>query len=248
MIALISFLIIIIFSAIVIKLGGMALEMTGLSTEIAIFEAQSAFSGVGFTTSESESIIYHPIRRKIIRVLMITGSAGLTSAIATLVLTFVGQTKGVTVIRAGAIAIGLIILYFIFRSKRVDQAVTDFFRIILKKYTTLKLYDYEKLFRLTKGFTISKFKVKKEFWLAEQILRDLKLHQEGVLIMGIIRQTDGKEKFVGAPRGDTRIEIGDTIVVYGKEESIGALAKRIKGIEGDLEHHEAVEKAKKTVI
>ena len=245
MIALISFLVIIILSIIVVKVGGLALEMTGLSSEIAVFEAQSAFSGVGFTTSESESIIYHPVRRRIIRVLMLMGSAGLTSAIATLVLTFVGQSRDVAMVRLGGIAIGLFFLYLIVRSKWADRIIVDFFKRFLQKHTTLKLYDYEKLFHLTRGFAISKFKAKEGSWLTGHTLRELKLHQEGILFMGISRQVNDKEEFIGAPRGDTRIKTGDTIIVYGTGEAIKSLATRIKGTEGDIEHQKAVKKAKK---
>lgn len=71
MIAVIGLLIIILISIIAIRIGSIALELTGLSPEIASFQAQSAFSGVGFTTEESEAIVIHPLRRKIIRVLIL---------------------------------------------------------------------------------------------------------------------------------------------------------------------------------
>ena len=54
MFALISLLVVIVVSIIIIRIGAVALEMTGLSKETATFQAQSAFSGTGFTTSESE--------------------------------------------------------------------------------------------------------------------------------------------------------------------------------------------------
>src|SRR4030042_6230482 len=92
MVALFSLLIIVILSIIVIRIGAIALELTGLSAEIASFQAQSAFSGVGFTTLESEAIVTHPVRRRIIRILILLGSAGVTTSMATLVLAFVGQT------------------------------------------------------------------------------------------------------------------------------------------------------------
>ncbi|MDD5355458.1 MAG: potassium transporter TrkA, partial [Candidatus Omnitrophica bacterium] len=84
MIALFSLLIIIIMSVVVVRIGSIALELTGLSPEIASFQAQSVFSGVGFTTQESEAIVTHPLRRRIIRILILFGSAGVTTSIATL--------------------------------------------------------------------------------------------------------------------------------------------------------------------
>ncbi|MDZ4851234.1 MAG: hypothetical protein SGI77_18250 [Pirellulaceae bacterium] len=47
----------------------------------------SAFFGVGFTTREAELVVNHPVRRRIIRDLILAGNIGLTSSLATLVAT-----------------------------------------------------------------------------------------------------------------------------------------------------------------
>ena len=73
---------VILFSIIFVRIGAVALEMTGLSREVATFQAQSAYTGVGFTTSESEYVVSYPVRRRIIRILMLVGSAGIASAMA----------------------------------------------------------------------------------------------------------------------------------------------------------------------
>ena len=73
MIALVTLLIVVLVSIIAMRIGATALELTGLSSEIAIFQAHSAFSGVGFTTQEAESIVSHPVRRRIIRFLFLAG-------------------------------------------------------------------------------------------------------------------------------------------------------------------------------
>jgi len=49
MIALFTLLTIVLMPIIVVRIGAIALELTGLSPEIASFQAQSAFSGAGFT-------------------------------------------------------------------------------------------------------------------------------------------------------------------------------------------------------
>ena len=85
MIALISLLVVITISITVVRIGSVALVMTGLSKDLAVFQAQSAFSGVGFTTTESGSVVGHAARRKIIRLLMLMGNAGITSAVASVV-------------------------------------------------------------------------------------------------------------------------------------------------------------------
>ena len=52
MAALYSFLFIVFISVIIIRIGATAYELTGLSADVSAFQAQSAFSGVGFTTEE----------------------------------------------------------------------------------------------------------------------------------------------------------------------------------------------------
>ncbi len=83
-------------------------------------------------------------------------------------------------------------------------------------------------------------KVKEGGWLANRKLRDLKLNEEGILVLAIYRKVNGEEKFIGAPRGDTVLTPGDTIVCYGPEDTLLSLPKRLKGPMGDREHKEAV--------
>ncbi|MDG1498867.1 MAG: hypothetical protein P8N31_01650 [Planctomycetota bacterium] len=80
-----TLLLIIMLSLLVVRAGAVALTMTGLSLDAARFQSLSAFSGVGFTTSESEAIVGHAARRRIISLLMLLGNAGLFSALGALI-------------------------------------------------------------------------------------------------------------------------------------------------------------------
>lgn len=242
MIVLLTFLLVVLFSIIVVRIGTVALKMTGLSRDVAAFQAQSAFSGVGFTTSESEYVVSHPVRRRIIRILMLLGSAGLTSAMATLVLTFVGTSPQEMLDRAIWLAIGLAALFFFARSKLIDRGLSWIIERALEKFTRIRIYDYEQLLGLSKGYTISMISIRGNSWLAGRKLRELRLNDEGVLVLAIYRKVDGQEKFIGAPRGDTIILPGDTLVCYGPEETLMNLSQRLKGPQGDREHLEAVRK------
>jgi hypothetical protein len=73
-----------------------ALTHTGLTKASAKFQARSAFSGAGFTTSESEMVVNHPVRRKIVMLLILLGNAGLVTAVSSLILTFVRQGDSAT--------------------------------------------------------------------------------------------------------------------------------------------------------
>ena len=56
MIALVPLLVLAVVSLIITRVATMALAATGLSYDVARFQARSALSGVGYTTSESEMI------------------------------------------------------------------------------------------------------------------------------------------------------------------------------------------------
>jgi lysylphosphatidylglycerol synthetase-like protein (DUF2156 family) len=73
------------FIAALIGLGALALEATGLDSRKARFQALSAFSGTGFTTSEAEAVIRHPQRRRVISILMVVGNLGILSLLGALV-------------------------------------------------------------------------------------------------------------------------------------------------------------------
>ena len=77
----------IIASIIIVRVGAVALELTGLSKEIADFQSLSAFSRTGVTTREAELIVSHPRRRGIVSALMILGNAGIVAMIAAFVST-----------------------------------------------------------------------------------------------------------------------------------------------------------------
>ena len=135
---LITLLLIVLFSIVVNKFATAALVRTGLSRDVASFQAQSTFSGVGFTTSESEYVVNHPVRRRIIRVLMLLGSAGFTSAVATLILSFIGQTARGAAIRLGVLGAGLVLLYVFATSKTIDRAMGRLIEWALDKFTSIR--------------------------------------------------------------------------------------------------------------
>ena len=192
MLALLSLLLVILFSIIFTRIGAIALEMTGISRDVAQFQAQSAYTGVGFTTSESEHVVSHPARRKIIRVLMFVGSAGIASAIAMLFLTFAGNTREEAMWNFLYLTIGVALLYLFSKSKLVDRALRFLIQGALKRFTKLKVYDYELLLGIGRGYAIGEIHVKKNSWLVNRYLRELRLNDEGVLVLGIERKKGDK--------------------------------------------------------
>jgi len=237
MIALLTFFLLIVASLLATRLATVALTLTGLSPEIARFQARSALSGAGFTTSESEAVVNHPARRKIVMLLMLIGSAGLVTAVATLSISFVGQDTSASASRLLLLIIGCVLLLMLARSKAVDRMMSLGFGWLLTRYTDLELRDYEGLLHLSDGHSVLELHVDEGAWLCSRTLEELELREEGLAVLGIDREGGS---YVGAPRGTTEIRPGDTLISYGEHDALVELSSRQPGPEGDRMHREAV--------
>jgi hypothetical protein len=238
MVALISLLVVLSLSLLLTRVATVALTLTGLSRQSARFQARSALSGVGFATHESEKVVNHPVRRRIIMLLMLLGHAGVVTAVASLILTFVNvQGAGSVTIRVVALAAGLAALWGIATSQWVDRHLSNLVTHLLKRYTRLEVRDYAALLHLAGEYRISELKVEQDSWLAAGSLEELRLQDEGVMVLGITRQSG---EFVGAPHGKMRLAPGDVALLYGRARSFEDLSRRPAGQAGWNDHRMAV--------
>jgi len=237
MVPVISLLVILTLSILITRIGTVGLTLTGLSREVARFQARSAFMGVGFTTSESEKVVNHPVRRRILLILMLLGNAGIVTAISSLILTFinVGSSDGFAV-RSILLGTGLLTLWVVGVSPAVDRHLSKLIGWALKRYTHLELQDYVDLLNLTGEYRVTQQQVKVESWMANKTLKDLKLRDEGIMVLGITRENG---TYLGAPTGTTKIFPKDTLILYGRSSALENLDRRLKGTRGDREHDAA---------
>lgn len=222
MYALASLLVVASLSLLVIRVGTVALRMTGLSKDVAAFQSLSAFSGAGFTTDEAESALAYPARRRIVEALIRLGSIGVITAISSLVLSFanpVGRFERLIVLVAASI-----VLVGLARSDRFDRLLTPAIERLLDRTTELEIRDYTGLLRLHRNYRVADLSVSEDDWLASAELEELDLPSEGVVILGI-RRADGT--YVGAPSPDHEIRPGDTVIAYGQEDRLRELVDRV---------------------
>lgn len=222
MLAVVSLLIVLALSLLIVRIGSVALQMTGLSQDVASFQALSAFSGAGFTTAESESVVTHALRRKIVALLIRLGSAGVVTSVSTLVLSFVDTDTALTH-RLLVLLAGLVALLALARSTAFNRLVERWIRRALQKHTTLDLHDYAHLLHLREDYQITELAVAPDSWLASKPLEELHLAAEGIVVLGVLRQ-DGQ--YVGAPTRSLSLAPGDSILVYGHREHLQELAQR----------------------
>lgn len=94
MIEVVSLLVVLVMSLIITRVATVALALTGMSQPAARFQARSALTGAGFTTSESERVVNHPVRRRVIMWLMLVGNTGLVLGASLMVLLLTGGDGG----------------------------------------------------------------------------------------------------------------------------------------------------------
>ncbi|MBL9184365.1 MAG: TrkA C-terminal domain-containing protein [Verrucomicrobiaceae bacterium] len=221
--AIIALLVIALVSLLAVRVGSTALMMTGLSWDTASFQSYSAFFGVGFTTKEAEMVVNHPVRRRIIRDLILAGNVGLTSALATLIVTLLqSSSDGDTVKMLAWLLGGLLALYFISRLGWVQKALDHLIQHALERAGLVRALDYELLLRIQHGYVVSEIEVLPDTYLAGRTLRDSRPWDRGVVILAIKR--DG-ETHPGIPSRDDLIQPGDVLTAYGKEKDLLAMTQ-----------------------
>lgn len=239
MTAVVSLLVVLTASLLITRIATISLAATGLSRESARFQARSAFSGSGFTTSESEAVVRHPMRRRIIMWLMLLGNAGIVAVIASFVLTFVEPAAGALPwVRIATLLLGLAGLWALASSRVVDRWITALTMRALNRWTDLDTRDYAGLLHVGGDYVITELLVKPGDWLADRDLATLHLRQEGVILLGIER-TDGT--YLGVPNAGTVLRPDDVLVIYSRRGTVADLDHRRSGRAGDRAHQRAIE-------
>ncbi|HHP7232155.1 MAG TPA: TrkA C-terminal domain-containing protein [Xenococcaceae cyanobacterium] len=238
MAALISVLMAIALSLLITRIATEALRLTGLSRASASFQARSAFTGTGFATQESEAVVRHPVRRRIIMWLMFLGNAGIITVISSLVLTFVSTASPEDWLsRFLFLAVGIAILWLLATNRAFNRLLTRLVRKALRRWTDLDLQDYASLLHLKGEYQVMEIAVDEDHWLANKPLKKLRLRDEGIAVLGIER---GDGSYVGAPNGDTYVCPEDTLILYGRKLDLVELDIRSEGIVGEKAHQQAI--------
>lgn len=220
--AAITLLVILTFSIVVVRITAVALRLTGMPADIARFQARSAFTGAGFTTSESEAVVNHPIRRRLISLLMLWGNVGFITVLATFIVSFVAAENSMEAVSRqllwllGAIAL----LWFIALNPMADQAMCKSINWLLQHTTALGQSGPTMLLQVTGAYSVAEHTVLSGNRLDATMLSDLCPAQGSFLILGI-EQDDGI--YSSAPGLDTRLVAGDRVVLYGSDVEHRAL-------------------------
>jgi hypothetical protein len=225
MIAALTLLIVLTLSIIAVRTGAVALRLTGMPGEVARFQARSAFTGAGFTTSESEAIVNHPVRRRIVSTLMVVGSIGLVSVMTTVIVSLVGTDDTTVSIPKQLmwLAVVLLVLWGVALNPKADRLMCATIGKLLERSQGFGARLPVRLLQLPAAHGVERILAHQESGLGDRPLLELVPHD--ITVLGLQRE-DGT--FLNLPDLAEKLQFGDEIFVYGSDDAINALSESIR--------------------
>jgi hypothetical protein len=230
--SVVLFEIVLVASFIIVRIGAVAFQLTGLEWPLAKFQALSCFSGTGFTTKESELITGDPRRRRIASILMVLGNAGLVTMIATVAsamnpentllgwlsvsyLSFLPRWS-VMWFNLGIIIVAFFAIYKLSTNMKFTQKLTDYLRKKIIKKEFFQTVSFDELLMLTGGYGVTRLEVPGGNPLIDKTLAESELRMNDITVLAIIRDKDT----IPNPSANAKIHERDELVLFGKLENI----------------------------
>lgn len=202
--------IILILSFLIIRIGAVALELTGMDTEHANFQSLSAFTGTGFTTREAESVVNHPQRRRIVSYLMILGNAGIVSIIGAFLLSLRSDAT-TSWISLGVIVVVLFILWRLAANTQLMRRLTQMIRSRLSRTDLVEL-TLEEIVHQQEGYGVARIVIPDCSPLIGLSLADAQFPSQHIVVLSILREGH----LTPVPTPDYRLAAFDEMVCYGR--------------------------------
>jgi hypothetical protein len=214
---LVPTLIAVVVSLLIVRIGAIALMLTGLSFDKAKFQALSAFTGTGFTTREAERVVNNSRRRKIVSLLMILGNAGIVTVIVTATSSFArveGLQSGLHLL---ALLAGLGLIFLIVRNTSIAQRLEAFAEARMGR---LKIFDdditVDELLHLSEGYGVVRVGLMENSPFVGQTLSEINAGLDHSCILGVERDRE----WLPTPKLIRKLMAQDHLVIYGRLEDL----------------------------
>ncbi len=230
---IVLFILTLIVSFIVVRIGAIAFQLTGLEWSLAKFQSLSCFSGTGFTTKEAELITGDKQRRRIASVLIILGNAGLVIMIATLAGSLVPQKTILSKLSESFLPVDIppdlakwvnlaiiaVVVYAIYRIFTYEKFVRQMTTLLRKKIIKKEIFQkvsFEELLLATGGYGISRITVSSGSPILNKTLAKSQLREYDIMVLATVR--DGET--IPNPQANMQILLNDELICFGKLENI----------------------------
>lgn len=227
------FIIVLVTSFTIVRIGAIAFQVTGLEWSLAKFQALSCFTGTGFTTREAELITGNRQRRRIASILMVLGNAGFVVMIATFarslnpagqiwsrlssrLLPFEVPESAVPWVNLGIIIVAVYVVYKIFSNPKFSDKLTRYLRKKIVRRAAFARVSSEELMVATGGYGISRTVVPSGSAVAGKALSESRLRAYDITVLAVVRG----DQTTPNPPANTEIALGDELICFGKLENI----------------------------
>jgi hypothetical protein len=222
MYAVATFLVVAVLSMAFTRLAAGALIATGLPPDVASFQARSAFSGAGFTTTEAENVVNNPDSRKIISTTMFVGNLGTPTLVVTVLVGFLAPGPGNTVERVMVAISGLVLAVLLVTNRPMKRWLVKVGQREAQRRLLPRLDNQVvELLAVGDDFVVGAVQVVAGTGSAVQSLRSIDDALPAVRVLGV-QQSEG---FFGTPPVDLELAAGDKIIAYGRRSDLQNLVE-----------------------
>ena len=204
-----NFAVVIIFVAVwllFLWIGSVILERTGLNRSSARFQALSALSGTGFTTSEAEAVVNHPRRRRIVSYLIILGNTGSVTFIVLLVLALrTGLSRPAIALAAFVLVLAAVV--FVASRLGLVSWVTNLATGGGRSGTMARVWHQGS------GYSLTEVQLGQHHVLVGKALKEIGADMQVLFL----QRVDG---VWAKPTQDDVLRVGDRILCYGPSEGL----------------------------
>ena len=218
MYAVATFLIVGLLSLLFTRLATGALIATGMPPEIAAFQARSAFTGAGFTTTEAENVVNHAARRRVISTTMFVGNLGVPTLVVTVLLGLLAPGPGETSTRLLVLAAGLAVMVVLAFSKPVTRFFVELGRRGSQPIIRRALgKEAEELRVLSDDLVVDALTLEEDVPLRS--VRGLQQALPELRVLGV-RPGGRTGQFIAGPPTDVEFHAGDELVVLAHRDRL----------------------------
>lgn len=202
----VSLLIFVVLFLIVWEVLTIIFSITGMEQHKARFQVLVMLTAIGYSSKESESIIQHPIRRKIAMFCMLY--AYINNLCILMILINMQKSSFDLVIICLTLLL-MLILIIIIRNIQIIESKIKYWFMKTQLFSTNKSNIYRLLSKNNK-YGLYNIYVGDKFKFINQTLECSPLKSMGIQVLNI----DKGHKVEFAPTADYKIELGDCLLVY----------------------------------
>ena len=213
---IVPIIVLIIVLLLICRIGTILLYLTGMEHPKAQFQALSAITSTGFTTRDSEMIVGHEVRRRIVMILMVLGNAGLVSGVAVLINAFRGREMEISLLRVVVLLALIWTVFWIAGRRKLWRRLDERLQHYLQKRPLFRRSTVEELLSIHGDYSVVEILVQPEDRNVGKSLSDTDFRVRKILFLAIERA----DKLIALPGPEEKILLEDKLVCYGHLESI----------------------------